>query len=256
MIGFTEAQLMAWITPVFWPFLRTLALFSSAPVLSARSIPVRVRIALSFFIALCAQAGLPATGAVSLNDPAAIGVAVQQVIIGLSIGLAARIVFAAVELAGEVIGLQMGLNFAGFFDPATSAQSSTVGRFFGNTTMLLFIVLNGHLLLIQTVIASFEVFPIGQPPLAALGALKLHELGGIMFAYGLWIALPLIGILMFVNAVLGVLSRVAPQMNAFAIGFPLTLSAGLIGLAFTLPMLSHPLSQLLNVVTQAFVGGR
>lgn len=256
MIGFSEAQLMAWVTPVFWPFLRVLALFSSAPVLSARSIPIRVRIALSFFIALCAQAGLPATSNVSLNDPAAIGVAIQQVGIGLAIGLAARIVFAAVEMAGEVIGLQMGLNFAGFFDPATSAQSSTVGRFFGNTTMLLFIVLNGHLLLIQTVIASFEVFPVGQPPLVALNTFKLHELGSIMFAYGLWIALPMIGILMFVNAVLGVLSRVAPQMNAFAIGFPLTLSAGLVGLAFTLPMLSHPLTQLLTVVTEVFTGGR
>lgn len=254
MIGFTEAQIMAWVTPVFWPFLRVLALFTSAPVLSARSIPARTRVALAFFIALCAQAGLPEQPIVSLNDAKAFAVGVQQAIVGLSIGLAARIVFTAVEMAGELIGLQMGLNFAGFFDPATGSQSSTVGRFFGNTTMLLFVVVNGHLLLIQTVIASFHAFPIGADPLHVATSMRLHELGAVIFSYGLQIALPMIGVLMFVNAVLGILSRVAPQMNAFAIGFPLTLSAGLLGLAVTLPMLEQPLIKLLNLIPDIFAG--
>ena len=180
--------------------------------------------------------------------------AIQQVVIGLSIGLAARIVFSAVELAGEVVGLQMGLNFAGFFDPATSSQSSTVGRFFGNTTMLLFVVTNGHLLLIQTVVASFGTFPLGQGVTTALAQMKLHELGALVFSYGLWIALPMIGILLFVNTVLGFMSRVAPQMHVFAIGFPLTVTAGLVGVTFTLPMMEQPLLNLLRVVTGLFVG--
>jgi len=254
MIGFTEAQVMAWVTPVFWPFLRVLALFSSAPVLSARSLSARTRVALAFFIALCAQPGLANQPVISLNDPLAVSVAAQQVLIGLSIGLAARIVFSAVELAGEVVGLQMGLNFAGFFDPATSSQSSTVGRFFGNTTMLLFVVTNGHLLLIHTVVASFGTFPLGQETTSVLASMKLHQLGAMVFSYGLWIALPMVGILMFVNIVLGFMSRVAPQMNVFAIGFPLTVSAGLLGVAFTIPMLEQPLLNLLRVVTGLFVG--
>lgn len=254
MIGFTEAQVMAWVTPVFWPFLRILALFSAAPVLSARSFPVRSRIVMAFFIALCAQAGLQDQPLISLNDRAAMAVAVQQVSIGLALGLATRIVFASVEMAGEVIGLQMGLNFAGFFDPATSSQSSAVGRFFGNITMLLFVVLNGHLLMVQTIIASFQTFPVGQSPLQVMSQLKLHELGGIIFSQGLLIALPLIGILLFVNAVLGVLSRVAPQMNAFAIGFPLTLSAGLLGLAGTLSLLEQPLVKLMAQLSDIFAG--
>jgi flagellar biosynthetic protein FliR len=253
MIGFTEAQIMAWVTPVFWPFLRILALFSSAPVLSARAHPVRSRVVLAFFIALCAQAGLPQQPIISLNDPLAPTVALQQVVIGVAIGLAARIVFSAVEMAGEVIGLQMGLNYAGFFDPATSSQSSTVGRFFGNTTMLLFLVLNGHILLIHTVVASFDRFPVGEDALGVINTMKLHELGAVVFSYGLWIALPMIGILLFINIVLGILSRVAPQMNAFAIGFPLTVSAGLLGLAFTLPMLEQPVAKLLALVTDIFL---
>lgn len=252
MIGFTEAQIMAWLTPILWPFLRILGLFTSAPVLSARSIPARARIGLAFFIALCAQAGLPEQPLVSLNDSRALAVGIQQLVIGLSIGMAARIVFAAIELAGELIGLQMGLNFAGFFDPVIGAQSSTVGRLYGNTTLLLFVVLNGHLLLVQTVIASFETFPIGHDPLYVASHMKLHELGTIVFRYGFHIALPMIGILMFVNAVLGIISRVAPQINVFAIGFPLTLVAGMLGMIATAPLLEQPLIQLLNLIPEVF----
>lgn len=255
MIGFTEAQVMAWVTPIFWPFLRILALFTAAPVLSARSFPVRSRIALAFFIALCAQPGLADQPAISLNAPNALMVAIQQVTIGLSLGLATRIVFSSVELAGEVIGLQMGLNFAGFFDPTNGAQSSAVGRLFGNLTMLLFVVLNGHLLLVHTLIQSFQRFPVGQDPLQVATTLKLHELGSVVFSQGLLIALPLIGILLFVNAVLGILSRVAPQMNAFAIGFPITLSAGLVGLVGTMPLLEQPLIKLLQSLAGLFGGG-
>lgn len=254
MITFTEAQLMAWVSPVFWPFIRVLAVFTSAPIFSARSVPMRSRVALAFLIAVCAQATLGEQPVVSLNDARALEVLVQQVLIGLAIGLAVRIVFAAVELAGELVGLQMGLNFAGFFDPATGAQTSTVGRFFGNTTMLLFVVMGGHLMLIQAVVASFSTFPIGGGALEAVNTMRLHELGAVVFRYGLWIALPLVGMLIFINIVLGIVSRIAPQMNAFAIGFPVTLSAGLVGIAFTLPMLDTPVAALLRLATGLFTG--
>lgn len=254
MVTFTEAQIMAWVSPVFWPFLRILAVFSSAPIFSSRSIPMRSRVALAFLIAVCAQATLGEQPVVSLTDHRAVEVAIQQVVVGLAIGLAVRIVFAAVELAGELIGLQMGLNFAGFFDPTTGSQSSTVGRFFGNTTMLLFVVMGGHLMLLQAVVASYNTFPIGGGALDAINAMRLHELGAVMFRYGLWIALPMIGMLIFINIVLGFVSRIAPQMNAFAIGFPITLSAGLVGIAFTLPMLDAPVAALLRLATALFTG--
>ncbi len=254
MVTFTEAQLMAWVSPVFWPFLRVLAVFSAAPIFSARSVPMRTRVALAFLIAVCAQAVLTDQPVVPLTDARALEVVVQQVLIGLAIGMAVRIVFAAVELAGELIGLQMGLNFAGFFDPTTGAQSSTVGRFFGNITMLLFVVIGGHLMLLQAVVASFDTFPIGGSALDAVNTMRLHELGAVVFRYGLWIALPLIGMLLFINVVLGIVSRIAPQMNAFAIGFPVTLSAGLVGIAFTLPMLDTPVAALFRLATALFTG--
>lgn len=255
MITFSEAQLMAWVSPVFWPFLRILAVFGSAPIFSARSVPIRSKVGLAFLIAVCAQAGLPDQDVIGLTDPRAFGVVLQQVIVGVAIGLAVRIVFAAVELAGEVIGLQMGLNLAGFFDPTTNTQTTAVGRFYGNTTMLLFVVINGHLMLLQAVIASFDTFPVGGGAFDAVAQMRIHELGAVVFRYGLWIALPLIGMLMFINIVLGFVSRIAPQMNAFAIGFPLTLAAGLVGIAATLPMLETPVVALMKIATDIFTGG-
>jgi flagellar biosynthesis protein FliR len=251
MVTFNEAQIMAWVTPIFWPFLRVLGVFASAPIFSARTVPMRTKIGLAFVIAICLQPSLSGQDMVSLNSPAAFSAVVQQISIGVAIGLAVRIVFAAVEMAGEIIGLQMGLNFAGFFDPSTNAQSSTVGRYFGNMSMLLFLVLNGHLLLIQAVAASFQTFPVGsEAALGAVRSMRLHEAGGIIFYYGLWIALPMIGMLLFINVVMGIISRIAPQMNVFAIGFPMTLSVGLLGIAFTLPMLDRPVMQLMQVMSR------
>lgn len=245
---------MAWISPIFWPFLRVLAVFSSAPIFSSRSVPMRTKVGLALVIALCVQPGLPEQAVISLTGPNAFTAVVQQLAVGLAIGLAVRIVFSAIEMAGELVGLQMGLNFAGFFDPTTNSQTSTAGRLFGNMAMMLFVVLGGHLLLIQAIVASFHTFPVGGHPLASLGTLRLHELGAVIFSYGLWIALPMIGMLLFINVVLGIISRIAPQMNVFAIGFPLTLSMGLIGIAVTLPLLDRPVVQLMRIVSETFLG--
>ena len=133
MLSFSEAQLTAWLSPLIWPFLRVLALFTSAPFLSMRGVPVRVKVALAFFITVAAQASLPAAPAIALDSAVALEAVVQQLLIGLSLGFAARIVFAGIEYAGELIGLQMGLNFASFFDPITASQSTSVSRFFGTT---------------------------------------------------------------------------------------------------------------------------
>jgi flagellar biosynthetic protein FliR len=252
VIAIPEAQLMAWFTPIFWPFLRVLAVFSSAPIFSTRAFPVRARVALAFFVAVAAQAGMPEQPVISLNSPQAWGTVVQQVGIGLSIGFAIRLVFAAVELAGEVIGFQMGLNFAAFFDPSLNAQVSATARFYAYMASLLFIVLNGHWMVLMAVIKSFEVFPVGQNFLEALSLMKLYTLGKDLFATALWIALPVLGMLMFANLALGIVSRVAQQMNIYAVGFPITLAVGLIGIATSLPMLDQPFMALMERTIDIF----
>ena len=255
MISFDEAQIAQWLSPIIWPFLRVLAVFTAAPVLSSRAFPTRAKIGLSFLVALAMQASLPESQVISFNDPQALAVVIQQVLIGLSIGFAVRVVFSAVELAGEVVGFQMGLNFAAFFDPSMNTQSSAVARFFSQMASLLFVVMNGHLLVLMAVTKSFDAFPVSPHFLDALAAMQLQRLGAELFASALWIALPMVGILIFTNMALGIISRVAPQMNIFAIGFPITLVVGIVGIAVTLPMLDQPFTALMGKILTLFAAG-
>lgn len=246
MLTFTDTQVLAWITPILWPFLRTLALFGALPPIAQRGVPMRLRVALAFLIAVCAQASLPAMPQIALDSAQAALAVVQQLVIGISLGFAVRVVFAAVEFAGELIGLQMGLNFAGFFDPMSGGTATSTSRFFGISVSLLFIVLNGHLLVIAAVIQSFQAFPVGPEPFAFLRAVQPQVWGAEVFRLGLWIALPLVAMLLFINLVLGLISRVAQQINVFAIGFPITISVGLLGMLLTLPMLQAPFTMALE----------
>jgi flagellar biosynthetic protein FliR len=241
VLTFNEAQILQWLTPLLWPFLRTLALFTSAPVLSSRAVPMRIKIGLALLIAVAAQASLPEMPVIPLDSATGLAMVVQQVLIGLTLGFSARVVFAAVEFAGELVGLQMGLNFAGFFDPATGSQGTATSRFFTAIGSLLFVVVNGHLLLSVAVLRSFEVFPVAAEPLAFIATLQPQVWGAEVFRLGLWIALPIVTMLLFVNLVLGVISRVAQQIQIFSVGFSITVSVGLIGTLLTLPMLQAPL---------------
>ena len=170
MITFTEAEIVSWLTPLLWPFLRALALFQALPVLGSRTVPVRVRIGLAAFIAIASQGSLPPlapeVASLSLSAPPMLLLIAQQVVIGLSLGFAVRIVFAAVEFAGEIIGLQMGLNFAGFFDPISASTATATSRFFGTMVAWLFIVGGGHLVVVAALVHSFGVFPVAPEPFA------------------------------------------------------------------------------------------
>ncbi len=240
MVSVTEAQLLAWTVPLLWPFLRLLALLSALPVLGTRTVPMRVRIALAGFVALAAQPALPPMLVVALDTPVAFALVAQQVLVGLAIGFAVRVVFAAVEYAGEFVGLQMGLNFAGFFDPVSAAAGTATGRLYGTMVAWLFVVVDGHLLVIAALVQSFEAFPAGPQPFDFLRQTLPHQWGAELFQVGLWVALPVLTMLLFVNLVLGLVSRVAPQINIFAIGFPVTLGIGLLGMLATLPLLAQP----------------
>lgn len=252
MLTFDEAQLMQWLTPLLWPFLRTLALFGSAPVLSSRTVPARVKVGLALLVAVSAQASLPPMPVLPLDSAPALMMVLQQVLIGLTLGFAARVVFAAVEFAGELVGLQMGLNFAGFFDPATGGQGTATSRFFTAIGSLLFVVINGHLLLCMAVLQSFQSFPVSAEPLSFLLRVQPQVWGSELFRLGLWIALPIVAMLLFVNLVLGIISRVAQQIQIFSVGFAITVSVGLVGMLLTLPLLQAPLVSALERMLALF----
>lgn len=238
MISFSEAQLNAWLISLVWPLTRILGLLMVAPMFGHRAVPARVKIGLGIFIALIVGPTLPPMPDVGLGSWQGLLILVQQLLIGLAIGTLMRVIFAAVEAAGEIVGLQMGLGFAAFYDPSSAGQTLVLGRFFSMLTVLLFLAVNAHLLLLGVLVESFQTLPITPQPLSSAGFFKVAGFGTTVFAVALQLALPLIAILLMTNLALGILTRSAPQLNIFAIGFPITLGVGLIALDLSLPYFS------------------
>ena len=246
MISLTDAQLNAWLISFIWPLTRILGLIMVAPVFGHRAVPGRVKIGLGIFIALIIAPALPPMPDVGLGSWHGLFILVQQLLIGVAIGFIMRVVFAAVEAAGEIVGLQMGLGFASFFDPQSAGQTLVLARFFNMLAVLVFLAVNAHLLLIGVLVDSFQTLPISTQPLSAAGFFNVAAFGSTVFAVGLQLALPLITILLMTNLALGILTRSAPQLNIFAIGFPITLGVGLIVLDLTLPFFAPQLELMLQ----------
>lgn len=236
MISFTSAQLDVWFAAIFanyfWPFVRILALFSSAPLLYHKAIPHRLKIALAAIITFVVAPSLPA----ATGDPG--WLLVQQLLTGLAIGLGLQVTFAAFELAGSLLGLQMGLSFASFIDPQNSHETPLIGSFLSLMATLVFLAINGHLMMIAGIAESFRVIPIGSAAPSVPGIHTLVVLGAEMFRIGLHLALPVLATMLILNLALGVLARAAPQLNIFAVGFPATILIGLASFVLIMPLMA------------------
>lgn len=246
MISITTAELNALLAAFLWPLTRVLALVASAPVLGNPSVPLQVRLGLAVMITLIVVPILGPMPQVEPGSQAGLLILAQQIVIGLAIGFAMRVVFVAVEMAGELVGLQMGLGFATFFDPANAGHIPVVGQFLGLVVTLFFVTINGHLQMISLLSQSFSALPISGAPLAATGFRVLVSWGGEIFAAGLLLALPLLAALLTTNLALGILTRAAPQLNIFSVGFPLTLAMGLLVLGLALPHFAPVLERMIQ----------
>ena len=251
MVQLTTTQLLAWVGAFVWPLARILGLFTTAPVLSDRSFPVSARIGLAVAITVLVLPSLPAP---AVRDPISwygLQILVQQVLIGLAIGFVMRLVFTAIELAGELMGTTMGLGFATLFDPHSQGRTSVISQFMSMIGIMLFLATDLHLLLIDSVIDSFQSLPINRTPLDRNGWEQLVYLGSRIFSTGLQLSMPVITALLIANLALGILTRAAPQLNLFSIGFPVTLLSGYLMLAVTLPYWSRPLLTALQAGMQS-----
>jgi len=251
MISLTSTQLEAWLAYLIWPLIRITGLMLTEPILSNRGMPIRLRMGVAVVLTLTVAPLLPNPPAVDFLSPQGAVMAVQQLLIGVMLGFMMRIVLNGVEMAGHIAGLSMGLGFATFFDPQSGAQSPVLAQFLGILTVLLFLASNGHLLMISALFESFHVLPISTNPLPAQGFLSLVEATGQMFVIGVTLSLPLVAAILIANVGLGVLARAAPQLNLFAIGFPLMLTAGFVVLMVSLPYIVQPIARLMeNAVLQ------
>ncbi len=243
MLTLSSAQLDALLVTFFFPFVRILAWLSFDPLLGNKGVPMRVRVSVGMVLTMAIAPILPSAPQVALASGEGLLLLLQQIAIGAVLGFSLRIVLATIELAGSFMAMQMGLSFATLFDPINGAQTPVVSQFLVIAATLILFAFNGHHLVIEALAQSFVEVPVGTTLTAPGFAVVLHW-GGVMFSTGLHIALPVTAALLTTNLTIGMMSRAAPQLNIFAIGFPLTLGVGFMVFYFTLAYLPAQLDAL------------
>lgn len=244
MVSITSELLQTWIINLLWPLTRVMGVIAVAPIFSRSSIPNKVKLGFGIMLTLIIVPTLPPLPQFEIFSFQGLLILVQQLIIGLAIGFSMRLVFAAVDIAGQLIGMTMGLGFASFFDP-TQGQSTAVNRFLGLLAMLVFLSVDGHLMIVTAVANSFVTMPIALTG-GGINPMKIAMWGEVIFSAGLLLALPAVAALLITNMALGILTRTAPQLNLFGIGFPITLSMGFLVLALALPGMLRPIEKIIE----------
>lgn len=248
-MNFTEAQLQGQIAAFIWPLMRISAMFVAVPLFSLRAVPARVRLILSVAITFVVMPLLPAFPVINMFSYEGIRVAIAQVMIGLSTGFIVQLVFAAVVFAGQGVALSMGLGFASMVDPQNGQQVPVIAQLYVITSTLIFLGLDGHLLLIKMLMDSFTSLPIGIDGITKTNIWDVIAWSSRLFAGGLLLAMPVIVSLLLVNISFGVATRAAPQLNIFSVGFPVTLMLGIVLIWLTLP---DVLDQFGGILTDAY----
>jgi flagellar biosynthetic protein FliR len=228
MLEFTALELNAWASHYFYPFARIAGCLGVMPLLGSKLVPRQIRILLSVFITLIIAPLLPPIPAVDPMSLASFIIIFEQMLIGIVLGFMVEIVSQIFVLAGQLIAMQTGLGIATTVDPAQGVSVVVVSQWFLFLTSLTFLALNGHLIVIEVVVESFHTMPVGGGVWTADDFGRMVRWGGWMFASALVIALPALTSLLIVNFAFGVMTRAAPQLNIFSLGFPVTMMVGLV----------------------------
>ena len=244
MISLTSVEMNTWIAALLWPLTRILGLIAAAPLFGNTAVPVSIKVTLGVLLAAIMAPAIPALPAADPMSMAGLLILLQELLVGLAIGFSMRIVFAAIEMAGEVSSLTMGLGFASFFDPMSSGRSAAVSQFLTLVASMVFLAANAHLVLLQALAESFVTLPVSATPMSVGAPLELARWGARIFSAGLQLSLPIVAALLITNVALGILTRAAPQLNLFGIGFPITIGVGFIMIGLALPYLATPLERL------------
>jgi len=236
VLSISDTDLVRWLGDFFWPFLRTLALFAAAPGFSSMAVPTRVKVALAFVVAAILAPVIQHSAPLTLSW-AAVVLVTEQIAVGLAIGSAMQLTLAAMAFAGDFIGVQMGFGFAGLLDAQNRFEVPAMSEFFGLVGLLLFLSLNGHLILLGVLVKSFDVVPISpEAGMTVQGWHTLASAGALLFQMGVWLALPVIAILLAAQLAMALLSRVAPQINLMSVGFSVFMWVGIAATIAVLPV--------------------
>jgi flagellar biosynthetic protein FliR len=244
MIALTSGQLEQWVAQGFFPFARIGACLMVAPMFGARFVPARTRIVLAAAITALVVPLLPAPDIAPFSGQAFVVLA-QQLLIGVAMGFALQIVFDALGLAGQLLANSMGLSFAFNVDPLRGSSTAALGQLYIILATLVFLSLGGHTAVIELLVDGFTPLPVGETlPREGLWAIVLW--GGTLFSGAISIALPGVTALLIVNLAFGVVSRAAPALNLFAVGFPISLIIGLVVVLAGMGPLTEGITQLIG----------
>jgi flagellar biosynthetic protein FliR len=226
MFELDVAALQHWITQFTWPLMRISGFCMIAPILGTALVPPRVRLLLVMFLTLAIAPHLQNLPKTDLLSPLSVVLIAQQLLIGIGLGFFLQLMTQTFVMFGQIAAMQMGLGFASMNDPINGVSVASVSQFYLMLVTLLFLSLNGHLMMIEVLAESFYTLPVG----ADIGGARLQTLLGWaswMFGAGLLMSLPAVTALLIINCTLGVITRAAPQLNIFAIGFPLMVLLGI-----------------------------
>jgi flagellar biosynthetic protein FliR len=242
LAAFSETR----VTMMVLALARVGGLFIMGPIFASRTAPVRVRAALVFFLALAMMPLLGDEAPVALEDAGAaalLGMLAFEVLIGFTVGLVAQFIFGAVQMAGQLAGIQMGIGLSNLIDPQTQEHITSLAQWQNLLALLIFLSIDGHHLLIRAVADSFRVLPLGGGIPSPEGFGMVVDLAGGLFVIALKVAAPVLVLLLLVNAAMGVLAKLIPQLNVFIVGFPLNVAAGLFVLTASQPFTVRLLMQ-------------
>lgn len=245
-----EQELVGLVESWLWPFFRISGMVMTAPVIGTRSVPVRVRLIIAIVLTLIIA---PVVEYPKIADPLSFeGVLIssQQVLIGIAMGFSIRVVFIVLEMAGQLIGQLMGLLLASMVDPANGNQVPIIGQFYLLLATLLFLSIDGHLIMIQAIANSFQQLPIGEGGITRDAIWVFLNWISTVLSTSVIIALPAVASLLIVNISFGVMTRASPQLNIFAVGFPIMIILGMFIIMFTL---SGFVPQMIQLFEESFV---
>ncbi|QWD06437.1 flagellar biosynthetic protein FliR [Polynucleobacter paneuropaeus] len=237
MITFNSHIFEVWVIALMLPLTRILGFIAIAPFFSTTSFTIPVKVAFGVMLALIVIPAVPEIPRIDILSFQGILIVAEQVIIGLAMGLTAQIIFTGVEMAGQLSGLMMGFGFASFFDPQSQTNTPAIGTMMNILAMMVFLSINGHLILVSGLLESFRTFPIGVEA-HGIDMMRIALWGSKIFSIGLQLALPMVAALLITNIALGILTRAAPQLNIFGIGFPITICVGFIVFALMMPSMA------------------
>jgi flagellar biosynthesis protein FliR len=228
-------------------FIRTLSMFATAPLYGHQSIPAQMKVwagaAVAFAIFPLIEA---ASGTVPVDLGSLIVLSVQEVIVGSSIGLTMGILFYGVSYAGEIFGIEMGLSISSLIDPQSGVNVAVIGQFETVVAVFIFLIMNGHLFLLEALKMSYEAVPISGLKITGSAVDLFIHVTGMVFVAAVKIGAPVIVSLFLTDVLLGIIARMVPQVNVFFVGMPLTVGIGLILLIASLPFFVFVFSKLVD----------